>query len=81
MGKALKHNSSKINAHLAANYLFAIEERMEHNKIINKFQDLLIIRINNFEAEDSTSKNHNRNTRYEYSKDGPEHLTLVDWIH
>ena len=62
--KSTELNDPKMNAKLAADYIFVIEEGIKHKNIINKFEDWLISTMNNLEAENSTSKNHNMNTRH-----------------
>ena len=59
-------NHPKINVNLAANYLFTIKEGIKHEKIVDKFQDLLISIMSELEVKDSTSKNRNMNIRYNF---------------
>ena len=63
---------------IAAAYVTEIEEGIEHNKIINKFQGWLICTMNNQEAEDSTSENHTADTRFNYTTDDKQYSSGFD---
>ena len=67
-----------IDEELAEENIFAIQEGIKNEKIINKFQDWMISTMNNLEDEDSASETCIMNTRYKYTRDRLQHPSGLD---